>query len=115
MNLILKWLMTALGIFLASLIVPGIVVNGLWTALWLALFFGLLNVSIRPLLLVLTLPINLLTFGVFTFIINALMIELAAAVIKGFYVNGFWAALLFSLVLSLFSYLMNRLSKKKDL
>lgn len=111
MNLILKWLILAISILITALIIPSVSVSGVWAALWLALFFGLINITIKPLLVVLTLPINILTLGLFTLVINALMVLLAASVIKGFYVDGFWWAMLFSVLLSIVSYILNSFLK----
>jgi len=112
MNLFLKWLILAISILISALIIPGVSIAGVWAALWLAIFFGLINITIKPLLVILTLPINILTLGLFTLVINALMILLAASVVKGFYVNGFWWAFIFSVVLSFVSYVLNNLFKK---
>jgi putative membrane protein len=93
--------------------VPGVAIAGFWSALWLALFLGVVNILIKPILILVTLPINILTLGLFTFVINALMILLAASVIKGFSVSGFWVAMLFSIVLSIISYFLNILVRTK--
>lgn len=111
MYLILKWLVLALSILLSAYLLPGIMISGVWSALWLAIFLALINITLKPLLIILTLPINILTLGLFTLVINALMILLASTVIKGFEVQGFWWALLFSVVLSLISYGLNSLIK----
>lgn len=103
----LKWLITAIAIVLAAMLVPGVTVASFWTALWLAIFMAIVNVILKPILIVLTLPINILTLGLFTFVINALLILLASSVIKGFEINGFWTAFLFSIVLSFISYVLN--------
>lgn len=102
-----------LAIMLSSYLIPGVVVAGFWAALWLALLLGILNVLLKPLLILITLPINILTLGLFTFVINALLVLLASSVIKGFAVSGFWTAMLFSIVLSLISYFLNALVKAK--
>ncbi len=109
MLILLKWLMASLAIIISAYIIPGITVASIWTALWLALFLGLVNLILKPILIVLTLPINILTLGLFTFVINAMLVLLASTVIKGFEVSGFWTAMLFSIVLSLVSYLFSRL------
>ena len=111
MTLIIKWLIMVLAIAISSYLVPGVAIAGFWSALWLALFLGVVNILIKPILILVTLPINILTLGLFTFVINALMILLAASVIKGFSVSGFWVAMLFSIVLSIVSYLINALIK----
>lgn len=106
-NLFLKWLINSVAILISAYIITGVTVTSFWAALWVALLLGLINVTLKPILILLTLPINLLTLGLFTFVINALMILLASTVIQGFHVSGFWVALLFSIVLSIVSYLLN--------
>ena len=109
MIILIKWLITTTTIMLTGFLLPGIVVGSFWTALWLALFLGLLNVTLKPLLIILTLPINIITLGLFILVINAVIVLLASTVIKGFEVNGFLAAFFFSIVLSVISYLLNKL------
>ena len=99
-----------MAILLGAYLVPGVEVAGIWPALWVALFLGLLNVTLKPILLILTLPINVLTFGLFTFIINTLLILLVSSIIQGFSVAGFLSALAFSVILSIISYLLNYLA-----
>ena len=111
MYILLKWVITTAAIMLTGYLLPGITVAGLWTALWLALFLGLLNVTLKPLLVLLTLPINIVTLGLFVLVINAVIVLLASTVIQGFVVSGFWAAFFFSIVLSIISYLLNKLIK----
>ena len=101
MNLIITWLVSALAIIVCAYILPGASVDTFVTALILALVLGIINVIIKPILLFLTLPINVLTLGLFTFVINALMIMLADYLVPGFSVANFWWALLFAIVLSL--------------
>lgn len=113
MSILLKWLIAAIAILLTAYIIPGITISGFWAALWLAVFLGAINIILKPILIVLTLPINILTLGLFTFVINALLILLASSVIKGFYVDGFWVAMLFSIVLSIVSYVLNSLFETK--
>lgn len=96
----LKWLISALAFLALPYIVAGISVEGFGTAMILALMWGLVNITIRPVLILLTLPINLLTFGIFTFVINGFLLWLLGGFIKGFEVHGFWAAVLGALVLS---------------
>ncbi|MDO8668316.1 MAG: phage holin family protein [bacterium] len=113
MFLIIRWLIMVLAIFISAYLIPGVAVATFWSALWLALFLGIINVLVKPVLILITLPINILTLGLFTFVINALLILLAASVIKGFSVSGFWVAMLFSIVLSVVSYLLNILVRAK--
>ncbi len=103
----------ALSILIAAYIVPGVTISGIWAALWLAIFLALVNVILKPLLILITLPINILTLGLFTFVINALLILLSSTVIKGFEVSGFLAAILFSILLSIISYILGALIKTK--
>ena len=108
MKIIFKWLISASAIIISAYLIPGITIASFWTALWLSLFLGVLNVIVKPILVLLTLPINILTLGLFTFVINATIILLASSVIKGFFVDGFIAAMLFSIVLSILSYILNK-------
>lgn len=101
--LLLKWLVSALAFLALPYIVSGITVKGFGTALILALLWGLVGITIKPILLLLTLPFNLLTFGIFTFIINGFLLWLLGGVVKGFEVHGFWVAVLGALVLSIIS------------
>jgi len=109
MNILAKWLISALAVIISSYIVPGIVIVSFWTALWVALFLGLVNIFIKPIFILFTLPINILTLGLFTFVINALMVLLVSSIVKGFNVSGFLSALFFSIILSLVSYLLDNL------
>ena len=108
---VVRWAINALALYLAVLIVPGIHYIGEWTGiLWLALIFGLLNALLRPLLKLLTCPLILLTLGLFTFLINAGLLLLTSNIGQsfgiGFTVDGFWQALLGSLVISFVSIVM---------
>jgi len=94
-----------LSVMVASYIIPGVSVKGFFTAMWVALFIGIVNVLVKPFLIFITLPINILTLGLFTFVINALLIMLASSVIKGFDVKGFWIAMIFSVVLSVINFI----------
>jgi putative membrane protein len=105
--LLVRWLIMAVSIMAAAYVIPGVVVSGFFSALWVALFLGIVNVLIKPVLILITLPINILTLGLFTFVINAVLVLLASAVIKGFQVNGFFSAMFFSIVLSVVNYLLS--------
>lgn len=104
-----RWILYSLALLFVAWVVPGISLAGVMPAFWAALVIGLVNIFIRPLLLILTLPINILTLGLFTFIINALMFLLVAKLVPGFYVEGFLAALLGSLLLAVISIFINRI------
>ncbi len=110
--IIIEWIASALSILMAGYVIPGVVVAGFWSALILSLVIGLLNILIKPLLALLTLPINILTLGLFTFVINALIIMLASSIVKGFEVGGFINALIFSIVLTIIQTLFEMLIKK---
>ncbi|MDD2354349.1 MAG: phage holin family protein [Patescibacteria group bacterium] len=112
MKLILTWLISSLAVIVSAYIVPGAQISGFLAALLAAIMLGAVNSFIRPILLFLTLPINVLTLGLFTLVINALMVLLAAAIVPGFAISGFWVALLFSVILSLITWLMEQVIKK---
>ncbi len=101
MNFILRLLLSALAVVLLAKILPGVEVASYWIAIVVALVLSLLNFIVKPLLVILTLPVTILTLGLFLLIINAIIILLADGLIDGFEVNGLWWALLFSLLLSL--------------
>jgi putative membrane protein len=109
MFLMLKWLIMAVSIVVAAYVIPGVTLASFWSAVWVALFLGIVNVLIKPILILVTLPINILTLGLFTFVINAVLILLASSVIKGFQVNGFWTAMLFSIILSIVNYVLSHI------
>jgi len=106
-GLVIRWLVLAAAIMAASYLLEGIEVKGFFPALGAAAMLGILNVFFRPVLLILTLPINILSLGLFTFIINALMLKMASGVIPGFDVRGFWPALFGALIITLISWLLN--------
>ncbi|MEY4723499.1 MAG: hypothetical protein RLZZ324_1012 [Candidatus Parcubacteria bacterium] len=106
MAILARWIISALAILAAAYFIPGVTVAGFGTALVVALVLGVVNAFIRPILLVLTLPVNILTLGLFTFVINALMILLVSQIVPGFHVSGFWVAMLFSIALGLVSMLI---------
>jgi putative membrane protein len=110
-NLLLRLLMNAAALFLTTLLVPGLHLQKLSTALWAALVWGLVNTLIRPVLSLLTIPLQLLTLGIFTLIINALMLLLTARLVPGFRIDSFSSAFIGALVLSLISLLLNNTLK----
>lgn len=101
MKLMVRWLLLAAALLLVAYLYPGVSVTSFGTAMIAALVLGLLNTVVRPLLVLLTLPVTLLTLGLFLFVINALMFWAAAGVLAGFNVAGFTAALIGSLIYSL--------------
>src|ERR1035437_7999381 len=106
MKLFFHWLIAALAIGIAAYIVPGVSVT-LAGALIAAVVLGALNLFIRPILIVLTLPINILTLGLFSLVINAFLVWLATLVVPGFAVADFWTAILFALVLSIVNWVFH--------
>lgn len=107
--MLLRWLINTGIIMALPYILSGIQVENFMAALVAAAVLGVVNAVIRPILVVLTLPINILTLGLFTFVINALMFMLAAQVVKGFHVDSFWSALLGSIILSVASTVLSSL------
>lgn len=108
MYLLARWLVNALALLGAAYLVPGISISSFYTALMVALILGLINAVIRPILLVLTLPINILTLGLFTFVINGLLFWFVSTFIKGFMVSGFLSAVVGALVVSVLSWWGNK-------
>jgi putative membrane protein len=106
-GILIRWLTTTAAIVGTSYLLDGIQVSGFISAFFAGALLGILNAFFRPIALLLTLPINILTLGLFTFIINALMLKMASAVIPGFDVYGFWTAIFGSLMISLISWLLN--------
>lgn len=109
MVFLLNWLVSAAAVGITAYLLPGISLSGFFAALVTALILGLINAFIRPVLILLTLPLNILTLGLLTFVINALLVLLTAAIVPGFMVAGFWWALLFSLVLTLINWVLGSL------
>lgn len=114
MRFVLQWLVSALAIIITAYLLPGVAVAGFFAALVTALVIGLINAIIRPILILLTLPLNILTLGLFTLVINALLVMLAAAFVPGFAVNGFWWALLFGIVLAIVNFALSPLLSSAD-
>ncbi len=108
-TILIRWIVMTAAILVAAYVIDGISVSGFLSAFFAAAALGILNAVFRPILLLLTLPINILTLGLFTFVINALMLKLASALIPGFDVQGFWPAVLGSLLISIVSWALNML------
>ncbi|OPY10087.1 MAG: Membrane protein of unknown function [Syntrophaceae bacterium PtaB.Bin095] len=106
-GLFIRWLILTAAIYLAARFIDGIEVHGFVPALLAAAALGVLNALLRPVLIILTLPLNILTLGLFTFVINALLLKMASGVISGFEVHGFWPALFGALIISLVSWLLS--------
>lgn len=106
-GLFLRWLLLTFAIIVTSYLVGGIYVAGFFSAFFAAAVLGILNALFRPLLLIVTLPINILTLGLFTFVINALLLKMVSGVVPGFYVQGFWSAVFGSIIISLVSWFLS--------
>lgn len=107
MSFLFNLLISGLAVFVSAYVIPGVGVDSFVTAVIVAVILGVANVVVKPVLVLLTLPITVVTLGLFLFVINALMILLVAAVVPGFRVDGFLTALVFSLVLSLVSWFLH--------
>lgn len=109
MELLLVWLLNAVALLIVAYILPGINVASFGSALIAALVLGLLNTLVKPVLILLTLPITIVTLGLFLLVLNALVFWFAGSVLKGFQVSGFWWAMLGALVYSIVSGILSRL------
>jgi putative membrane protein len=106
-GILIRWLILTAAIMFASYVIEGIQVKSFSNALFAPAILGILNAFFRPILIVLTLPINILSLGLFTFIINAMLLKMASGVISGFDVYGFWSAVFGSLLISLVSWALS--------
>lgn len=113
MNGVVRFLLSGLAVLLAAYLLPGVTVEHYGYALLVAVVLALANVLVKPLLVILTIPLTIFTFGLFLLVINALIILLVDYLVPGFHVDNFWWALLFSLILSLFNSMFTDLATKK--
>jgi putative membrane protein len=111
MNILIRILITSLAAFATAYLLPGVHIDQYLTAIILAIVLALLNVIIKPILIILTLPITIFTLGLFLLVINAVIILIASHFIKGFQVDGFWSALFFSILLSIITSVLSRLGQ----
>ena len=109
----LRWAVTSVAIGVAASVIPGIQVDGVWAALVAALLLGFVNVTLRPILLILTLPLTVLTLGLFALVVNGAMLVLVASLVKGVHVSGFGSAVLGALVISLVGGLLSWLLRPR--
>ena len=112
-GILIRWLTTTAAILATAYVLDGIQVSGFFSAIFAAATLGILNAFFRPIALLLTLPINILSLGLFTFIINALMLKMASGLIPGFDVYGFWPAIFGSFLISVISWLLNSFISEK--
>lgn len=99
------------AVMISAYVIPGVSVSGFWVAVIAAVILSIMNFVIKPILVLFTLPINIMTLGLFTFIINALMVMLVAAIVPGFMVSGLWPAVLFSVILSIVNGFLGMISE----
>ncbi|MFZ3011803.1 MAG: phage holin family protein [Minisyncoccia bacterium] len=112
MKTLIHFIVSALAILITAYVLPGVYVEGLFAALVLAVILGVINTFIRPVLVLLTLPLSIVTLGLFVLVINALLIMLASYIVPGFAVSGFWYALLFGIVLAMVSWVLQVFEKE---
>lgn len=113
MRIILKLLVSSLAVFFGAYILPGVYLDGFPTAIMVALLMGFLNAFLRPILIILTIPITLITFGLFLMVINAAIILLADYALSGFTINSFFTAVLYSVIVSLITWLLEAIANPK--
>ncbi|MDB5266648.1 MAG: rane protein of unknown function [Parcubacteria group bacterium] len=112
MKTLIHWIVSALAIAVTAYLLPGAHVDGVAAAFVLAIVLGLINTIIRPVLLLLTLPLTIITLGLFSLVLNALLILLAARIVPGFSVDGFFSAFLFGIILALVNFILHQFEKK---
>lgn len=113
MNMIVKWILFALLIMLIAWILPGITISGFLSALIVVVVLSIVNLLIRPLVEFISLPLNVLTLGIFSLVINALLFLLVAKFSPGFQIDGFWSGFFGALILSIFTPLIDKVNLKK--
>jgi putative membrane protein len=113
-RLLVHWIITALAVWITSMVVPGFYVTGAAAALIAALGIGLVNATIGLFLKIITFPITIVTFGIFWLVINGIVLEIASAIVPGFHLRGFSAAFWGSIVLSLVNMLLKKLVRNED-
>jgi putative membrane protein len=109
MGIIWSWIILTVAIILVAYLLPGIRVAGLGSAIFAAAVLGIFNAILKPVLIILTLPLTIVTFGLFLFVLNALLFMLVGGIVQGFRVDSFWWALLGSLLVSVFNYIIQSL------
>jgi putative membrane protein len=114
MKFITQIIVSALAVIVTSLLLPGVHIDGPLTAVIVAAVLSFMNTIVKPVLVLLTIPITLFTLGLFLLVINAVIILLTSKLVPGFVISGFWAALFFSLVLTLITSVFNSLGKKAE-
>ncbi|MEM9675899.1 MAG: phage holin family protein [Cyclobacteriaceae bacterium] len=112
MSLIVKWLLSAIAVMITAYLLPGVSVESFWAALIVAVILAIFNAILKPILIILTIPITILTLGLFLLVINAVIILMTDAVIAGFSVSSFWWALAFSIIMAILGSLFNDIAER---
>lgn len=112
LSLIIHWFIVAASVVLAAKILPGVQVTGWKPAFIAAAVLGLLNLLVKPVFVILTLPLTVLTFGLFLFVVNALVVGLTSYLVPGFHIKGFWAAVFAAILISLFTWIGDSLTHR---
>ncbi|RJE75417.1 phage holin family protein [Reichenbachiella sp. MSK19-1] len=112
-NTLIRLILSAIAVLICAYILPGAHVDGFWTALVVAGVLAVVNILFKPILVILTIPVTIVTLGLFLLVINTLMIMLVSALVPGFMVDGFWWSFLFSLILSLINSLLGGLNNNE--
>ncbi|MFM8432095.1 MAG: phage holin family protein [Bacteroidota bacterium] len=113
MKFLVKLVIGSLAVIFASFLLPGVHIDDAYTAVLVAFVISLLNAFIKPVLVILTIPVTIFTFGIFLLVINALVILIAAKIVPGFSVSGFWSALFFSILLSVITSIMEAVTREE--
>jgi putative membrane protein len=114
-GILIRWLVTTLAILMIPHLISGVRVEGIGSALAAAAILGILNALIRPILIILTLPLTIVTLGLFILVINALLFQFAGWVVSGLHIDSFWSALFGSLIVSIVSWIMNSALPSHDM
>jgi putative membrane protein len=110
MHILIAILINTLAVLVTGYILPGIHIASFWTALAVAVVLGIVNAILRPIIFILTLPINILTLGLFSFVIMGLLVYLVSAIVPGFKVDNFWWAILFAIIVALINWFLSSLN-----
>lgn len=113
MHILLAIIINTIAVLVTTYILPGIHLKSFWTALWVAIVLGIVNAILRPIIFILTLPINILTLGLFSFVIMGLLVYLVSAIVPGFKVDNFGWAILFALIVAIINWLLWKLAPHK--
>lgn len=113
MHILLAIIINTIAVLVTSYILPGIHLKNFWTGLIVAIVLGIVNAILRPIIFILTLPINILTLGLFSFVIMGLLVYLVSAIVPGFKVDNFWWAILFALIVAIINWILWKFAPEK--